>query len=145
VDLQTLEADTVRAAPQVCSQQVPLGAGQLSVQIPRDEALGLVTGRAAVEPFEDQLLMPRQETHAYVDAARSQDLRFRGERTYERCLSLLSPEAAVATVAAAATVAAGATQAEAGAAATAALAEEQPAAAGSQREAGVEAAASGLP
>jgi hypothetical protein len=64
VDLQTLEADAVRAEPQVRSQQGPLGAGQLSVQVPRDEALGLVTGRAPVQPFEGPLLMPRQEAHA---------------------------------------------------------------------------------
>ena len=62
--LQTLEADTVRAEPQVHSQEVPLGGEQLSVQVPRDEALGLLTGQR-VQPFEDSLLMPhQQEAHA---------------------------------------------------------------------------------
>ena len=64
VELQTLEADTVLAGPNVRSQQVPLGAGQLSVQVPRDEALGLVTGQR-VQPLEDSLPMPhQQEAHA---------------------------------------------------------------------------------
>ena len=64
MELQTLEANTVRAGPQVHSQEVPLGAEQLSVQVPGDEALGLVTGQR-VQPFEDTLLMPhQQEAHA---------------------------------------------------------------------------------
>jgi hypothetical protein len=64
VELQTLEADTIRAGPQVHSQEAPLGAEQLSVQVQGDEALGLVTGQR-VQPFEDSLLMPhQQEAHA---------------------------------------------------------------------------------
>jgi hypothetical protein len=64
MELQTLEADTVRAGPKVQSQELPLGAGQLSVEVPRDEELGLVTGRAAVQPCQGPLLMQRQEAHA---------------------------------------------------------------------------------
>jgi len=64
VELQKLEAGTVRAGPQVHSQEVPLGAAKLSVQVPRDEAFGLVARRAPEQPFQGPLLMPGQEAHA---------------------------------------------------------------------------------
>jgi hypothetical protein len=60
VELQTLEADTVRAGPQMQSQEIPLGTEQLSVQVPGDETLGLVTGQR-VQPSEDSLLVPHQQ------------------------------------------------------------------------------------
>jgi hypothetical protein len=46
-------------------QALLLGARQLSVQVARDRALGITTGKV-----EGRLLMPhQQEAHAYMDAA----------------------------------------------------------------------------